>query len=216
MERKKAIISFMNIFFDGQDEEIFSALEKITVLVKKDKKEMLFFEGDEGSSMYFLVSGSIKLFKINAEGKEAVIRFVEPCELFAEILLYMKNRYPVNAMAIQPSQLLAINAKQLFGFIKQKPEFAMKIIERLASRTKYLMKMIENLTLSDVRGKFLNYLRFMKRQSKEEDITLPVPKGELALLLGIAPETFSRLLKKLSKEKLISVKGRKIKILFQL
>lgn len=216
MERKKAIISFMKIFFDGQDEEIFSALEKITVLVKKDKKEMLFFEGDEGSSMYFLVSGSIKLFKINAEGKEAVIRFVEPSELFAEILLYMKNRYPVNAMAIQPSYLLAINAKQLFGFIQQKPEFAMKIIERLASRTKYLMKMIENLTLSDVRGKFLNYLRFMKRQSKEEDITLPVPKGELALLLGIAPETFSRLLKKLSKEKLISVKGRKIKILFQL
>ncbi|MFQ5901986.1 MAG: Crp/Fnr family transcriptional regulator [Thermodesulfobacteriota bacterium] len=213
MKIKNAITAFMNGFIGGKDEDIFHLLEEITCLVKKDKREMLFFEGDDGESIYFLISGSIKLFKTNEEGKEAVIRFVEPGDIFAEILLYTKNRYPVNAMAIQPSELLAINARKLFDLIKERPELAMKLIEQLALRTKYLVKMIETLTLSDVRDRFLNYLQFLENRTGNKTITLPVPKGELALLLGTVPETFSRLLKRLSEEGVIEVRGRKISLL---
>jgi CRP/FNR family transcriptional regulator len=75
--------------------------------------------------------------------------------------------------------------------------------------------MVENLTLADARKRFLNYLKILK-DKKGDTITLPVPKGEIALLLGTAPETFSRLLKKLSNDKIIEVKGRDIKILKEL
>ncbi len=213
MDKKNAVNAFMGSFFGKTDEELFGLLKEISHIVTIGKKETLFLEDDEGECMYYLISGSVKLFKTSEEGKEAVIKFVAPGEVFAEILLYLKNRYPVTSMAIEPSKLLAINAQKLFRLIQKRPELAMMLIGRLAFRSQYLVRMVENLTIASVSERLLNYLRLMETKSNNNSIELPVPKGELALLLGITPETFSRLLKKLSSEGVIKVDGRKITII---
>lgn len=216
MTKKDAVEKFSNMFFGDADEEICELISEISHIQSVGKREMLFFEGDEGHHLFFMSSGSIKLFKSNEEGKEAIIRFIEPGDLFAEIILYLKNRYPVNAMAIKPSKLLAIDAAKLFKFIKVHPDMAMKLIGKLASKSQYLVKMVENLTLEDIKGRFLNYLEHLSESAGSETITLPVPKGELSMLLGVSPETFSRLLKKLVKDGIIDVDGKKIRILVPL
>ena len=213
MNKKSAIDAFMAAFFGKADEDLFNLIDDISHTVKISKKEPLFMEDDEGYCMYYLISGSAKLFKTNEEGKEAVIKFVAPGEIFAEIILYLKNKYPVTCMAIEPSELLAINAQKLFKLIQQRPELAMRLIGRLAFRSQYLVRMVENLTIANVRERFLNYLRLMQSKSGNNVIDLPVPKGDLALLLGIAPETFSRLLKKLTEDGIIEVEGRNIRII---
>lgn len=213
MIKKKAVELFAKSFFGDTDDEILSIINDITHLKSIEKREMLFFEGDQGNHVFFMTEGSIKLFKSNPEGKEAVIRFIEPGDLFAEILLFLKNRYPVSAMAIKPSTLLAIDATKLFTLIKTNPDVAMKLIAKMASRSQYLVKMVENLTLTDARERFLNYLRHLSEESGSLTITLPVPKGELAMLLGVAPETFSRLLNKLADEGVVVVDGKKITLI---
>lgn len=216
MSKKDAIFTFSNLFFGAPDAEILDLVNDISQIVKIDKREMLFLEGDTGQNLFYLTSGSIKLFKTNEEGKEAIIRFVEPGDLFAEIILFLKNRYPVNAMALKPSELLAIDAAKLFEFIKGHPEMAMKLIATMASKSQYLVKMVENLTLADIRKRFLYYLGRLAEKTGSDTITLPVPKGDLSMLLGTSPETFSRLLKKLTDEGIIEIKGKEIKILASL
>ncbi len=213
MTKKKAVESFLNVLFADVDEEIYRLIYDISHMVSLGKREMLFFEGDVGRYLFFMTSGSIKLFKSNEEGKEAIIRFIEPGDLFAELILFLKNRYPVNAMAIKPSRVLAIDASKLFNFIKMHPEVAMKLIGMLAAKSKYLVKMVENLALADVRERFMNYLKYMREKTGGDTVFLPVPKGELSMLLGVSPETFSRLLKKLTEEGVITVDGKKITIL---
>lgn len=214
MDKREAVEKFAKFFFGESDEETSAIVDDISHLVNVKKRDMLFFEGEEGRHLFFMLSGSIKLFKSNPEGKEVVIRFIEPGDLFAEILLFLKNRYPVNAMAIDASEVLAIDALKLFDTIKEHPEVAMKLIGKLASKSQYLLKMVENLTLVDARERFLNYLRHLKERSRTSDtVTLPVPKGELSLLLGISPETFSRIMKKLSDEGVIEVSGKDVTIL---
>lgn len=214
MQKKDIVEDFSRFFFGGSDEEINKIIGDISHIVSVKKRDMLFFEGEEGRHLFFMASGSIRLFKSNPEGKEVVIRFIEPGDLFAEIILFLKNRYPVNAMAIEASEVLAIDALKLFDVIKEHPEVAMKLIGKLAAKSQYLLKMVENLTLVDARERFLNYLKHLKERSKKADtVTLPVPKGELSLLLGISPETFSRLLKKLSDDGIIEVSGKKVTLL---
>ena len=210
MDKKNAVNAFIDAFFGVTDDDLFNLINDISHLVTINKKETLFLEDDEGECMYYLITGSAKLFKTNEEGKEAVIKFVAPGDIFAEILLYLKNRYPVTCMALTPSKLLAINAQKLFKVIRERPELAMKLIGQLAFRSQYLVRMVENLTIADARERFLNFLRLTEKKSGMKIIELPVPKGELALLLGITAETFSRLLKKLSHENVIKVDGRKI------
>jgi CRP/FNR family transcriptional regulator len=213
MIKKNAVEAFSNIFFGTPDPEILGLISDISRMVSVKKREMLFFEGDEGRHLYYMSSGSIKLFKSSEDGKEAIIRFIEPGDHFAEIILFLKNRYPVNAMAIKPSKLLAVDAVKLFDFIKGHPEMAMKLIGKLASKSQYLVRMVESLTLADIRKRFLDYLRHLKEKSGADTVTLPVPKGELSMLLGASPETFSRLLRKLTEEGIIDVAGKKITIL---
>jgi CRP/FNR family transcriptional regulator len=178
-----------------------------------DKGEILFMEGQSGRFIYFLLNGKIKLYKTNDEGKEAIVHFVDDNEMFAEIILQLECCYPVTSEALENCVLLEMDAAELFRQIEKHPEVGMKMIAMLARRIKYFVNMIENLTLKDVRGRFLHYLESLSLSKGKETVSLPVPKGELALLLGTTPETFSRLLKKLAEEKVIAVEGKKITIL---
>lgn len=216
MTKKMAVESFTNHFCGDVDNEILSLISDISHMVKISKSEMLFLEGDEGKYLFYLSSGSIKLFRSNEDGREAIIRFIEPGDFFAELILFLNNRYPVSATAIEPSELLAINAQKLFNCIKAHPDVAMKLIGKLTAKTQYLIKMVEDMALADVKERFLNYLKHLIEKTQDKTITLPVPKGELSMLLGISPATFSRLLKKLAKDGIVKVDGKKIRILVSL
>lgn len=172
--------------------------------------------GEEGSTVYFLVSGSIKLYRTNDEGREAIVHFVRGGEIFAEILLQLGLKYPVTSMTLEECELVEIDAKKkLEEIIISDPKVSMKLIGALSKkRIKYFVNLIESLTINDVRARLVNWLSAQKMVGSKV-VTLPVPKGgELALLLGTTAETFSRVLKKkLSEEGYIEVRGREIKIL---
>ncbi len=213
MDRNQAIELFLKHFFGKTSESLYSLIDEISVVQKRNKKEILFLEGEEGSSLHFLLAGRIKLYRANEEGKEAVIRFVQSGEYFAEILLELRNRYPVNAVALEDSTLLLVDVRQLFDRVQKTPGLAMALIGALAQRISYLLNRVEQLAIADVRERFVSYLRLLDQTHRTGVVFLPAPKREIALLLGTTPETFSRLLKKLSEEDLIQVKGKTIQLL---
>ncbi len=211
MNKKEALNFFLESLNIKEEPNFLNFINSISNLIYKKKKEIIFLELQEGTSLYFLVSGNIKLYKTNDDGKEAVIHFVEPGEFFAEIVLFLKNRYPVSAITIKNSWLLEIDALKLFEAIQKNPDFAMKLIGIFAHRLNYMANIIKNLSIMNTREKFINYLETVKKD--DNTITLNIPKQEIALLLGITPETFSRVLKQLSKEGVIAIEGKTIKLL---
>jgi CRP-like cAMP-binding protein len=213
MERSKAIEQFLKRFFGRTGDDLFELIDSISVMRKRGKKEVLFLEGEEGNAVHFLASGRVKLYRANEEGKEAVIRFVQPGEFFAEILLELRNRYPVNAVALEDCELLLIDVHRLFEKIQKTPGLAMALIGALSHRISYLLNRVEQLAIADVQERFIRYLRVLDQTHRTGVVFLPAPKREIALLLGTTPETFSRLLKKLSEGKLIRVSGKTIQLL---
>ena len=212
MNKKEALQFFSkSLGIAEENSEFLEYIDIISSLDTKKKKEIIFLESQIGTNMYFLLYGSVKLYKTNEEGKEAVIHFVEPGEFFAEIVLFLKNRYPVSAMAIQNSQLLSIDSQKMFDMIKKNPDFAMKTIGIFANRLNYMANTIKSLSIMDTKNKFLDYLNSIKKN--DNTIELKIPKQEIALLLGITPETFSRVLKQLSDEHILESDGKRIKIL---
>lgn len=210
MKKSNAVKLFLQTFFGNAEDPRFAFIEEISRLQKCDRKQLLFSEGDCGSELFFLASGCVKLYRSTADGKEVVIRFIGPGEYFAEILLQLKGRYPVSAISIEPSELLAIDARKILAHIEKNPDVAMYFIGALSQRIKYLLGMIEQLTLVDIRQRFINYLLALQTKSSKTAVELPAAKGEIALLLGTTPETFSRLLKKLVLEGQIQMEGRTI------
>lgn len=84
----------------------------------------------------------------------------------------------------------------------------------LAMRLRRFATQIEHLTLREVPGRLAMYLLYMAREQKNmQQVTLDIPKGQLASLLGTSPETLSRIFQKMSEEGLIQVEGKRILLL---
>lgn len=59
-----------------------------------DKGEMIYRAGDEGGTLFVLYTGKAKLFRLNASGKEQVLRLVGPGEFFGELSLFLPCPLP--------------------------------------------------------------------------------------------------------------------------
>ena len=212
MGKKEAILFFVRSYFGSVEKKTPCHLEEVCRFKIIKKKEFLFHEAQAGSAVYFLASGKVKLFKTDAEGKEVILHFIESGELFAGLLLLSEGCYPFSAIALEQVELLAINHVELRKMILLSPEFSIRMIETLASRQKFFINNIKYLALSDPRTRFLSYLNYLAKQTGSNVVKLPAAKGDIALLLGITPETLSRLLRRLIDEGIISIHGKKIEL----
>ena len=177
------------------------------------KGEFLFHEDTPGQTGYFLASGMVKLFKTNPEGREVALAFVSPGELIAWLVLHLEKRYPVGAAAIAPVELLAFDIGQIQELLNLSPSFALHLLGYLAERQLFYLNSIKDLALSEPKTRFLNYLRHLSRHAGSGPLQLPVSKKQIALLIGVTPETLSRLLGKLCEDGVIAVDGKNIRLL---
>jgi CRP-like cAMP-binding protein len=230
-------IKKIHLFSDLED----SALEKILAFSrhKKAKKgDILFFDTEPYFGFHCVLEGSIKLYKISAEGREHIVHIMYPFSTFGEVPVFEsyedvmndKAVYPINAASIDnDTELLIVSAKPFLSFMRENIEICFKFLSTLSKRLKVLNNHIESITLHDVKRRlsryildeFENTLRKKEKIEKTKQIKLKKPnsielnisKYDLASHLGTIIETLSRTFKKLQDEELIEVQGKKIIIL---
>jgi len=194
-------------FFSGLSEAACRRLAGLSRRRTVGKRDLLFMEGAEGKAVYLLTSGSLQLVKTNPDGRETVIKTVKPGELFAEVILFEKNRYPVTASACTEAEVIELPRS---GFLKllDEPEFRNEFMAMLMAKQRYLAERIQQLTSMDVGARFVEFLR--EHYGEKTRIIPDLPKKDIASAIGATPETFSRLLQKLEKQGGFSWKGKTI------
>ena len=215
MNKNAALSFFIQSCFGNVDDGTRRDLENISHFHARKKREFLFHEEEEGKFGYFLAFGSVKLFRANADGKEVTIRFICPGELIGWLVVLVEGRYPVSAICLKHVETLAIDINGVRGMLRDCPDFAMRMFEYIAKRQRACLNSIKDLAISCPGKRFLNYLNHLSMDAGSSFFQLPVPKHEIALLLGITPETLSRLIRKFINEDIINVKGREICLLKQ-
>ncbi len=206
--KKEEILVRADLFRNISDEGR-SALAAICAEKVLKKREILFLEGDEGSSLYMLVEGSIQLYKSTPDGKEIVIKVVKPGELFAEVILFEEEVYPVSAVALESCRVYSIPKRRFRGLL-EKEEFRNEFIGNLMGKMRYLADQIRSLTLHDVEYRFFAFLE--DRYGRREEIDSPLSKKAVAAAIGTTPETLSRLLLNLKKEGKLTWDGSSIRL----
>lgn len=213
MNKQDAVNTFLKAFTGTINHEYNKIITPISKVVKLKNKEILFTEGENAEYIYFVLTGHIKLSKITPNGKETIIRIVGPNEIFAEAVLYTFKSYPVNSSALQHSELLAINAKEFKHICLTNGEFVLKMFVTISHQLRYLVDTINDLSSSDTSERLLKYITALSEKKNSRTVKLPIPKRDLAMLLGAVPETISRLLTKLQNDGFISINGKEITIL---
>ena len=154
----------------------------------------MFLEHDPGQAVYVCIKGNIQLYKSNEEGREIVVKLIKPEEVFAEVILFELDRFPVNARAVRPSEVLVIPKNELMQLFDNQ-NFRNDFIGMLMQKQRYLVEKIRYLSSTDVEDRLLKFLKEMYGNATEININLS--KKDVASAIGTVPETLSRALARL-------------------
>ncbi len=174
-----------------------------------DKRAVLFNEGTKGTSVFLMLSGCVQLHKTAPDGTERVIRVIRSGDVFAEVILFEQDRYPVTATALAPSRVLAIGRQRIIELLDTR-RFRNDFIKMLLNRQRYLAERVRYLTSFDVESRFFRFLK--EHYGQSERITLDLPKKDIAAVIGATPETFSRLVQRLQSSGDLQMSGKQLRI----
>jgi len=175
--------------------------------------EALFFQGDQVSSFYLVLSGSIKLARVSPDGKEKVVEIMDSGATFGEALMFTdRAHYPVTATALVPSRVIGINCRDFKSMLRESIETCFLLMGNMSFRLRSLINEIDSLSLDTGTVRTVAYL--LKHAPEGSDsFELEVAKSVIASRLSVKPETFSRILKHLHDQEIVSINGRNVTIL---
>jgi CRP-like cAMP-binding protein len=180
--------------------------------VKADEGELIFSQGESATRFYVVISGQIKLFRISSAGTEKVIEIVPAGHSFAEALLFLDRPvYPVGAAALRTSELVSVSSSDYAAVLRESVDTCFLIMGDMSQRLRGLIQEIDDLALQSADARVAGYLIHLARKS-DDDVILDTPKQVLAARLSVTPETFSRVLRRLSDRGAINVERNRVHI----
>jgi CRP/FNR family transcriptional regulator len=175
--------------------------------------EMVFSEGEPCAGLFVVESGSVRIFKSSAAGREQVLSIEGPGGSIAELPVFDGGNYPASVIAIEDTVLLFVSRQDFQALCLTHPQVSLKVLKVVGGRLRRLVGIIEELSFTTVRHRLGAYLLRMAKQEGRKvaqgvEITLPMNNQELAAQIGTVRELVSRNLSRLQAEGLISIDGR--------
>lgn len=202
--------------FSALDEKQLNSIIKSAKSISLSAKKCLFEKDSPASQFYFVRSGQVKLFCLSAEGDEKVIEVIYPEQTFAEAIIFMPIQiYPVSAETITNTELYSFDMGQFRNLLENSKETCFRLLASMGTQLHQRLNDINNLTLHNATYRLVVYLLEQLPEGAMElsSIHLSTTKIIIASRLSIQPETFSRILLRLSKLGLIEVQGNDITLL---
>ena len=199
--------------FSNLAESDLAILCSHAVTKKFSKNTIIINEGDETDSLYVILSGKVKVFLSDEQGKEIILNIEGPGEHFGEIALLDEAPRSASVMTLEPSSFLIISKADFKDCLAKNPNIAIGLIKELTSRIRMLTGNVKGLALRDVYGRVAETLLNL---AAEENGTLTISERptqqELANMVGASREMVSRILKDLTIGGYIEVEDKKIAI----
>lgn len=199
------------LFSDLTSAELDS-LGKIAVRKEYRKGQLVFAEGEPSRGFCLVVTGAVKIYRIGSDGRERVFHVIEAGDAFAEAAMFMEN-YPATAEAVIAGTTIILIEKNGFKqILSYDPKLSFKIIGTLVKWLRQMRDALTDLTLKEVPARIASYVLSLPVKPGQP-ITIRISKTTVAQMLGTTKETFSRMLHRLAKQRILAYRGSQIRIL---
>jgi CRP-like cAMP-binding protein len=197
-------------YFSGIGLADLESIKKLVFERSADRAETVVFEGEPASSLYFVASGAVRVFKTSAEGKEQVLGIVRPEESFNDVPIFDGGPNPASARAMGPVLLYGIKRNDVEAILRDYPQIALNVTKVLAKRVRQLVSLVEDLSFRHVISRVAKIL--FEQISGETDRAPRLTQQEMAGMAGTAREVVGRSLKALEEQGAIKLDRHRIVI----
>ncbi len=183
------------------------------IVVKKD--ELIFHAGSVSDNVYILLDGRIKIYELTPEGKEVILWFCFPGEMFGLAEIVRGAKRSVHAQACTQVTLLKIKHQNFLKFLQHNSKVSFNVLQLLACRLRELGDMMANLVADDVRSRVVKLLtrlcaRYGMIENNEIRLTITLTHQEMADMIGTTRQTVTTVLNSLKRESVLRISNKTI------
>ena len=193
-----------------------AAIDQCKKISALEPGEILYNQGDEGGGIYCIKSGLIGLRRIDINGNSILVRLVSAGSTVGYRTFLTRQPHINSAEALTSCTLCYVPRPRVESLLKTSPTLGERFLQHfyddtIATENDY----VRSLTMG-MKSRFLHLiLVFYERFGYEDDngnavVDLPVKKGEIAELVGVRPESISRLIDQLQSDEILQVKDRRV------
>ena len=204
---KAQILRHSFIFSSLSDDEL-GELANLAIERSFLPGEFIFWDGDTPEWFYIVTEGKVKVLKHSSLGREFIIAFFSPGEMFGEVAVFENKPYPASAQAVAETKVVGIKRGAFLSFLANRPQVALKIINVLGGRLRDAQNRLRDLAGERVEQRLASVLLML---SAKLGLTLPFTRQEVADMVGTTTETVIRVMGNLKDRGIIrSVRGKVI------
>lgn len=199
-------------YFAGVDATLVQVVARQAVQQQYDAGQVVFLEGEQNDALYIVQQGWLKAVKTSSDGRELVLHFIGPGEVFNTISVFVETANPATVIALESTTVWCVQRETILELLDAHPKMARIIIEHLAAHILRLVMTVEDLSLRTIEARLARYLL---EQAPEALLQRPrwATQAEIANRLGTVPDVLHRALQNLVKANLIRVERHQIQIL---
>ena len=178
-------------------------------------KELIFAPGDPDGQLYFLLEGTVRLYKIYGEYKEATVALLKDRGVFGEVGLDERSRQRCFAETVTGVRVAVVRKRVLVEAIRSHPTFATKLLFSFSDRLRQSDEAIESLLSREVSVRLARLLlnlgeRFGETNGSGTVLNLRLTHQDLANMIVSTREAVSKVMSEFQRVGLIEVRNRRI------
>lgn len=206
------MLSDVSLFAELPESDI-EALSKLATIKTYPKNTIIISEGDYSDSLYGVLSGKVKVYLSDDEGKEIIINMLGTGDYFGELALIDEEPRSASVMTTEESKLAVLSKSAFESVMESHPQIALRVISGLVKRLRNLTENVKSLALMDVYGRVARTLLDLSEdQDGKKVITQKLTQRDIASMVGASREMVSRILKDLTIGGYITIQNKTITI----
>jgi CRP/FNR family transcriptional regulator, cyclic AMP receptor protein len=180
---------------------------------KLDPGEIIFKEG-AGCQFYMqLITGTVKWYNIDEEGKEYIQTILEAGECFGEIPLFDGGTYAATAVAESPTMIIRLSKPSFLHLIKDNPDIHFEFSKLLAKRVRFKFLLLKSVALQAPEARITTLISYLKKENKNicpECNQLNLTRQQIADMTGLRVETVIRTMRQMHEKGALTIERGKV------
>jgi len=204
--------------FQGVAPEAAEALAESLEYSDFGRGEIVFSEGEQGDTLYIVVSGKVKIGRRATDGRENMLSVMGPSDMFGELSLFDPGPRTATATVVTEARLACLAHSSLRPWISDRPQIAEQLLRVLARRLRRTNDALADLIFTDVPGRVAKQLLALSERFGSPDpdgtrVHHDLTQEELAQLVGASRETVNKALADFASRGWVRVDSRALTIL---
>lgn len=198
--------------FAGIDTETLKHFSSLLIKKELKRNELMISQGDESRSMFFIVSGRLKVFHNDEDGTQTTFAFVSSGDYCGELSLLDAEPRSASVVALENTVVLQLSYQRFDAFLEKHPHICYPIFRSLTQSIREIDQTICSLSSLDVYGRLIQLLYKEVEDENGKMITQRLTHQDIAEMVGSSREMVSRILSDLRKGGYIEIANKRITI----